>query len=161
MAFSDLVLSVLAFPQNWNPGSIGVRFLVLPSADPTLPLTAAGPKFAGTAYTFRPFFIPGLDAFPDLSVGPLALTFAAPPSFDSGLANTLFTNLKAKYGIVPNAPSPASSIRIRKTLPPSYQLAAGLQQGQSGLFSNDRDFGCAMHQKDPGTNAPKPAKLLS
>jgi hypothetical protein len=161
MAFNDLVLSLLTFPQNWTPGSIPVRFLALPSADPTLPLTVSGPKFAGTGYKFQPFFIPGLDAFPDLSVAPIPLNFVTAPTLNVALANTLFTNFKAKYGIVPNNPSPPAPLQIKKTLPQSYLIAAGFETGQSNLLSNDKDFGCAMHQKDPGTKASKPGKLLS
>jgi len=161
MAFNDLVLSILNFPQNWTPGSIPVRFLVLPSADPTLPLTATGPKFAGTEYTFQPFFIPGVDVLPDLNVAPIPLSFVTPPTLNVALASTLFTNFKAKYAIVPNAPSSAAPLQIRKTLPQSYLIAAGFEQSQNPLFSNDNDFGCAMHQKDPGTNVPKPSNLLS
>lgn len=74
MAFSDLALSFLAFPQEWKPGSIEVHFLVLSSSgDPLQPLIPAGPQFAGTAYSFKPYFIPGLDALPDLSVPPVPL----------------------------------------------------------------------------------------
>jgi len=98
MAFSDLALSFLVFPQEWKPGSIDVRFLVLPSSgDPLQSLIPAGPQFAGTAFSFQPHFIPGLDALPDLSVAPVPLTFVAAPAFNGALAKTLFNNFKAKY----------------------------------------------------------------
>jgi hypothetical protein len=55
MALDDLELSLMAFPQQWLPGSqhsgggiLKVNVLVLPVGDPTQPL-GTGPKFAGTA----------------------------------------------------------------------------------------------------------------
>ena len=162
MAFNDLVLSFLAFPQQWNPGAIDLRFLVLPSSgDPLQALIASGPQFAGTAYSFQPYFIPGLDALPDLSVAPIPLTFAAAPAFNAALAASLFTNFKSKYGVTANPLIPVASAQIKKSLPPSYQIASGFAQSQSGLFSNDKDFGCSVHGKDPGTSSPPPAKTLS
>ena len=56
---------------------------------------------------------------------------------------------------------PVANIRINKALPQIYQVAFGFEQSQTSLFSNDKDFSCSLHGKDPRTTAPPPPKTLS
>ncbi len=65
MALSQLELSLMAFPQSWDPASsmLNVNVFLLPVGDPTAPL-GTGPKFAGTAVHLNANIVAGLAALP-------------------------------------------------------------------------------------------------
>ena len=60
MALSDLELSLMAFPQNWNAATqqLSVNLLMLPVGSPLAPL-GTGPQFAGTTAYLKANFIAG------------------------------------------------------------------------------------------------------
>jgi hypothetical protein len=163
MALSDLALSLVAFPQNWDGSRIGLNILLLPSNDPTEKLSPSGPPFSGTSYTLQVIFIPGLGALPvdgDPTAKPFPIATPAPAS-----APTLFNKLRAKLAPVPNAPTPANvmaGVSIHKALPSSYTSAFAFEQPRHPeLFSLGEDFGCSIRAKDPKPTQPPPPKTVS
>ena len=63
MALSDVVLSILAFPQRWSAAGLEARILLLPIGDPTTPPPGTNlPAFAGASWTLRAMVLPGLDS---------------------------------------------------------------------------------------------------
>ena len=165
MALSDVVLSILAFPQRWSPAGLEARILLLPIGDPTVPPPGTNlPAFAGTAWSLRAMVLPGLDSLlgpnPSAAPGGMPTTFVATPPAG---ALPLFQALKSE--LVPVAPEPApvrasrlSGVNIRKQLPDSYTKAFRFERPGPGTTVGD-EFGCALRdtkaadKKDP---KPKP-----
>ena len=130
MALSDVVLSILAFPQRWSAAGLEARILLLPIGDPTTPPPGTNlPAFAGASWTLRAMVLPGLDLLlgpnPSAAAGAMPTPFVATPPAG---ALSLFQALKSE--LVPVAPDPAparaarlSGVNVRKQLPDSYTKA--------------------------------------
>ena len=160
MALSDLALSLMAFPQQWNGARIDLNLLLLPAADPTAKLSPGGPQFSGTTYQLQVILIPGLDS-PPVDGDPTSKIFSistpVPPS-----AGTLFNALKAKLAPVPITLTSIAGVTIRKALPPSYTTSFAFEQPRNpAFFSLGEDFGCSIRSKDPKPLQPPPPKTVS
>jgi hypothetical protein len=162
MALSDLALSLMAFPQNWDGAGIGLNILLLPSNDPTVQLLpgGSGPAFSGASYQLQAVFIPGLGA-PPVDGAPTSkifpITTPAPAS-----ASTLFNKLKAKLAPTPIPPTSMVGVNIHKALPPTYTSAFPFEQPRNPLFfSLGQDFGCSIRSKDPQPKQPPPPPTVS
>src|SRR6516164_6717775 len=104
MPASDLVLSILTFPQNWDGVNLSLNLLLLPASDPTQRLTPLGPAFAGVDYSLEAVVIPGTDNPPiDGAPGsqPFSIATLAPAN-----SVALFNKLKAVYApkVIPPKP---------------------------------------------------------
>jgi hypothetical protein len=159
MALSDLVLSSLAFPQNWDGVNLELNVLLLPATDPTSKLTAAGPAFAGTSYAMEAVLIRGTDN-PPVDGSPAAVSFpiATPAPPDSA---ALFAKLKAKYGPAKLPVKTLAGVAIRKVLPDSYTNAFPYSQARSRYTVIGDAYGCAIRSQPPTVNVPPPTKDLS
>ncbi len=71
MSLSQLELSLMAFPQSWNPATntLTVNVLLMPVGDPTAPL-GTGPKFAGTSVHLSANIVASLAALPTPATTP-------------------------------------------------------------------------------------------
>jgi hypothetical protein len=160
MALIDLALSLMAFPQQWDGNNFGLNVLLLPSNDPTVPLSAAGPKFAGSSYDLQVVFIPGLSTLPvdgDAASKVFAIATPAPAN-----AVTLFGLLQAKLAPTPIPPTSMAGVSIMKALPPTYTSAFPFEQPRHPeFFSLGEEFGCSMRAKDPNPLEPPPPKIVS
>lgn len=155
MALADVRLSILAFPQRWNAGTLEARVLFLPTGDPTQPPPAPPntglPAFAGTSWALRAMVLPGLDALlgpdPGATPGAMPFTFAAdaPPS-----AAALFNAIGTQFPIADPDPLPvrkanAANATIRKQLPASYTSAFAFERPGPGTTTGN-EFGCALRE---------------
>ena len=152
MALPDVRLSILAFPQRWNAGTLDARLLFLPTGDPTQPPQPPStglPAFAGTSWALRAMVLPGLDALLGPNPGgtpgamPFTFTAAAPPN-----ALALFNAIGAQFPIAdPDPPlvrrAGAANAAIRKQLPASYTGAFAFERPGPGTTIGN-DFGCAL-----------------
>ena len=157
MAASDLVLSILTFPQNWDGANLSLNLLLLPGADPTQKLTPAGPAFSGTTYLLEAVVIPGTDNPPvDGAVGsqPFTITTTAPAN-----SAALFTKLKTVYApkVIPQK-GVGAGVRIKKVLPDSYTSAFPFVSGGQDFLAIGDEFGCALRAQTPETTVPPPTK---
>lgn len=160
MALTDLALSLMTFPQNWNGTSIDLNLLLVPATDPTAKLSPGGPPFAGTTYNLQVIFIPGLNS-PPVDGDPTSKIFPiitpAPAS-----APTLFNALKARLTPTTIPQTSMAGVSIRKALPPSYTNSFAFEQPRNpAFFSLGEDFGCSMRGKDPQPLQPPPPKTVS
>jgi hypothetical protein len=159
MALSDLALSLMAFPQNWDGAGLDLNLLMVPATDPTAMLSPGGPPFSGTTY-LQAIFIPGLNS-PPVDGDPTSKIFSistpAPAS-----ATTLFDTLKTKLAPTPIPPTSMVGVSIRKALPPSYTSSFAFEQPRNpAFFSLGEDFGCSIRSKDPKPLQPPPPKTVS
>jgi len=160
MAASDLVLSIISFPQNWDGTNLSLNVLLLPASDPTQKLTPAGPAFAGTTYLLEAVVIPGTENPPtDGAAGsqPFPITTTAPAN-----SGALFTKLKTVYApkVIPlKGVGPA--VRIKKALPDSYTGAFPFVSGGQDFFAVGDEFGCALRAQTPQTTVPPPSKDIA
>jgi hypothetical protein len=148
MALTDLKLSLLAFPQKWEPNLLRLNLLVLPNGDPLAPLIPAQPRFAGTALHLEAVLVIGLDTLPAPSSPstqnvPLVVT---PPSD----ALSLFQ----KFQVDQNPTSPPlqklDGVRILKSLPDSYTSSFAFEQPRTPFANPAEDFGCSVRAQNPG-----------
>jgi hypothetical protein len=160
MALSDLALSLMAFPQDWDGTGLDLNVLLVPAADPTANLSLSGPPFSGTTYTLQAIFIPGLGSPPaDGDPASKVFPFSTPAPASAG---TLFNALKAKLAPTANAPTSTPGVSIRKALPPSYTSSFAFEQPRDpDFFSLGEDFGCSMRGKDPQPLQPPPPATVS
>ena len=81
MAIRLARLTLLAFPQSWEGGSLVVRFLCLPKGDPEAAPAAGLPSFSTANLIFNARLIGSLDELPltadSMPTGPLAHQGAA------------------------------------------------------------------------------------
>jgi hypothetical protein len=168
MALSDVVLSILAFPQRWSPAGLEARLLLLPIGDPTTPPPATNlPAFAGSSWTLRAMVLPGPDSLlgpnPSAAAGAMPTTFVATPPAGAG---ALFIALQNE--LAPVAPDPVavrasrlSGVNIRKQLPDSYTKAFRFERPGPGTTLGD-EFGCALRDTKPADkNDKKPSPDLT
>jgi len=163
MAFQELRLSLMTFPQEWDPGSgITLNVLILPTGDPTVPdPSLGGPAFSGGQRTFTAAFITSLSQLPTPNPPPGELkTFPLPTTAPSG-APALFASLAAQFHIVPPPTSTVPNIRIKKALPQSYIDAFAFEQSRTDDAIVGEGFGCALTGKNPNPTAPPPSKDIS
>ena len=152
MAIRTARLTLLAFPQSWDGGSLVVRFLCLPKGDPEAAPAAGAPPFSTANLIFTARLIGSLDELPltasSVAVGPLELE--RPPLGKAAL----FTTLASRFRIVaPGAARPKPE--FRKSLTKSYEAITGTRQ-RSPYLSDAADYQCALHEgADP---APPPAE---
>ena len=160
MALSDLALSLMTFPQDWDGAGLDLNVLLVPATDPTANLSPSGPPFSGTTYTLQAIFIPGLDSPPaegDPASKVFTVSTPAPAS-----ASTLFNALKAKLAPTAIAQTSMAGVSIRKALPPSYTSSFAFEQPRNpAFFSLGEDFGCSMRGKDPQPLQPPPPATVS
>src|SRR5262245_48474454 len=95
-------LSVLTFPQRWEPDSLTVRFLYLPKGDLEAPLQPGEPAFAVANLVFEANVIRGLERLPRAvdAVGLGSLVLNDPPLNKPAL----FSELTQQFNIVAPAP---------------------------------------------------------
>jgi hypothetical protein len=160
MALKDLKLSLLAFPQEWKPNSLRLNLLLLPNGDPLLPLTAAGPRFAGTPLPLEAIIVVGLDALPaPSSLNVHSLPLVATPPAD---ALSLFQKFQADEAPSAPPPQPLDGVRILKSLPESYTNSFAFDQPRTPFANPTEDFGCSLRAKDPGNpKTPPPPQTWS
>ncbi|HTA42919.1 MAG TPA: hypothetical protein VK789_10760, partial [Bryobacteraceae bacterium] len=164
MSLSQLELSLMAFPQSWDPTSstLTVNVLLLPVGDPTAPL-GTGPKFAGTSVHLSANIVASLAALPTPATTPSQVTpfFAQPLA----IAPTLYTNLynqliakgiTVKPGLTNKSQAPKTTARILKSLPESYTKAFNFSGPASGDVRIGDGYGCALRAQAPGLNAKQP-----
>ena len=166
MAFQDLRLCLMTFPQEWDPAlpQLTANVIVVPTGDPTAPdPLLGGPAFSGGQRILEAAFIASLDQLPSPGAPPAQVkTFPLVTAAPSG-APALFASLAAQYHIVPppTAPVPAD-LRIRKALPPSYINAFPFEQPRtSDVIVQGAGFRCPLIRKNPNPNAPPPNKDIS
>jgi len=165
MAFQDLRLCLMTFPQEWDPAlpQLTANVIVLPTGDPTVPDPAlGGPAFSGGQRTLKAAFITSLDQLPSPTAPPAEVkTFPLVTAAPSG-APALFASLAATYHIVPppTAAVPAN-LRIRKALPQSYMNAFPFEQPRTLDAIVGDGFGCALIGKNPNPTAPPPNNDIS
>jgi hypothetical protein len=155
MPLKDLKLSLLAFPQKWEPNALHVNLLVLPNADPLAPLIPAGPMFAGTALNLESVIVIGLDALP----APSSLNTQSTPLVVTPPVDALALFQKFQTDQTPSAPPLRSldKVRILKALPESYTSSFAFEQPRTPFANPAEDFGCSLRAKDPGCpNTPPP-----
>jgi hypothetical protein len=150
MPLSALKLSLLAFPQRWDgKGNLDLNIVAIPVGDPFAPLTPTGPPFAGTALSLRAVVIPSLEALPAPSSPSVTLAVSTPlPPNQTSLFGTFL-------GIYPIDPQPVRrplgpQLRVRKSLPPSYLAAAGVDAPSNSDNTVGDEFGCSLLGQDPG-----------
>jgi hypothetical protein len=168
MALSDLELSLMTFPQSWNATrqQLVVNLMLLPVGNPMSPL-GTGPKFAGTTVNLDAAFIAGLASLPS-TTSPVALTLpyvATPPVGAVSLFNGLLAKLPPGTTVNTRTPSaPAASVRIRKSLPPSYTAAFPFERPRSTDVVTGDGYGCALVAQSPGQlypPQPPPPKIIA
>ena len=159
MALTDLALSLLVFPQEWDGAQLGMNLLVLPSRNPLAPLSPTGPQFAGTTYQLQIVVVPDIES-PPVDNDPLAkLTpFTAVPA---AAALTIWQKLADALNIVSRPLKPLASVSIRKSLPESYTSAFQFDGPRTDRAVLGDEFACSVRAKDPGVNAPPPANELT
>jgi hypothetical protein len=151
MSLTDVRLSILTFPQRWDGnGNLDLNIVVIPVGDPLSPLTPTGPSFAGTALALQAVIIPGLDALPTLA------SPAVPTSISTPLPPNQIALFGTFLGMYPIDPEPikrplAEDLRVRKNLPPSYLVAAGIVAPGNADTTVGDEFGCSLLGQDPGS----------
>ena len=161
MALQDLVLSVLAFPQEWTGGTLAFNVLFLPAVDDiNVPLAPGAPSFVSTSFTLEAVVVTELSPTPDPAKSALRAPVTITDPFDPATAQSLFKKLGAKFPITPRVRTPMDDVVVRKSLPPSYAAAAPFGSGRSAI-DTDHDFGCGIRGKDTGATAPLPLPQIS
>ncbi|CAM3867901.1 hypothetical protein [Roseateles saccharophilus] len=167
MALSDVRLSLLAFPQQWDGARLHARLLLLPTGNPTLPpMPSVGlPAFAGTSWALRARVLPGWDSLlgPDPGGTPGIVDHGFAADAPAG-ASELFQALGVNFPIVDAAPTSVRRSRlgassVRKHLPPSYTSAFAFERPGPGT-STGNEFGCALREvvgAQPGDAPPPPS----
>lgn len=148
MALNDLKLSLLAFPQSWEPNSLGLNLLVLPNGDPLSPLIATGPQFAGTTLHLEAVVVIGLDALPaPSSTNTQSIALVVTPPAD---AVSLFQKFQTDEAPVAAPMLPLDGVQILKSLPESYTSSFAFEQPRTPFANPVEDFGCSLRGKNPG-----------
>jgi hypothetical protein len=154
MALNDLELSLMAFPQGWDAvrQQLKVNLMLLPVGNPLSPL-GTGPQFAGTTVALNAAFIAGLGSLPS-TTSPVALTVpysAVPPVAAVSLFNGLLAKLPPGTTVNTTPPAvPATSVRIKKSLPTSYTTAFAFERPRNSDFVDGDGYGCALAAQSPG-----------
>jgi hypothetical protein len=166
MALNDLLLSLMAFPQQWDgpSGILTLNILLLPVGDPTAPL-GGGPKFAGTNVKLKINVASGLDSLPSTTTVPAVSTaFSAnPPAVAPNLFSQLLTQLTGKHITVTSGKAtkaPPATARILKTLPESYTTAFPFNGPSSRDLSVGDGYGCALRGQAPPQSQLQPKVTL-
>jgi hypothetical protein len=164
MALSDVVLSLLAFPQRIKGGVLEARVLLLPTGDPR---TAAGglPAFAGIDWSLRASVLPGVEALIGSGAGAVAQTqsfVASAPAGSVALFAALDQYFTPKAPPLPSARAAALGVtRVRKHLPESYCNAFAYDRPRPDT-SDGNEFGCALRDTPGGLDGdPKPPPSLT
>jgi hypothetical protein len=168
MALNDLELTLMAFPQSWNAAKqqVTVNLMMLPVGNPLAPL-GTGPQFAGTTVFLDAAFIAGLANLPSTtSTVALSLPYVGtPPPGAVSLFNGLLAKLPPGTTVHTAPPSaPAASVRIKKSLPPSYTAAFPFERPRSGDIIAGDGYGCALAAQSPGQlypPQPPPPKIIA
>jgi hypothetical protein len=164
VSLADVRLSLLAFPQRFEAGSLTGRVLLLPAVDPTVPSPDL-PAFAGTSWGLRTTVLAGVDAL----FGPggaatsqvVAFNAAAPAA-----AGALFDAFKAELKpVAPDAPAVRAArlggATIRKALPTSYTEAFPFERPGPGTTVGN-EFGCGLRDTIPAKDKdPKPPSTFT
>ncbi len=160
MALTDLKLSLLAFPQKWEPNSLQLNLLLLPNADPLAPLIPAQPRFAGTALHLEAVVVIGLDALP----APSSLSTQSIPLVVTPPADALSLFQKFQTDQAPTSPplKNLDGVRILKSLPDSYTSSFAFEQPRTPFANPTEDFGCSLRAQNPGKpDQPPPPQTWS
>ena len=156
MAIGLAKLTLLAFPQSWDGGSLAVRFLCIPKGDVQVAPAPGMPSFATANLSFSARLIGSLDKLP-LTAGSLevpGLVLAHPPAQKAAV----FGELASHFQIVaPGAPKPKPA--FRKSLTASYQALIGNRQ-HSPYLIDSAEYECALHEGATGP-APPPAPVAT
>ncbi len=157
----DLELSLMAFPQSWVAAThkLHVNLLVLPVGNP-LDAVGSVAQFAGTTLRLTAELITG-ESLPASTMTPaFTAPFAAvPPIGARALLNSMITRLPAgttiTTGKVTAATAPPASVRVMKSLPPSYTQAFPFSRSRNpALFVTGDGYACAVAAQNPGTTPP-------
>ena len=160
MAISPTKLTLMAFPQRWQAGTMRLSILVLPHEDPLAPFAVnvppgvSAPPFAGAAPVFRAMVIDSLDRVPRPADITLSLALATTPPAD---AATLFGELAKAFKITKPAnvlDAPSGGTYIRKYLPRSYRTSFAFSRPRTPFAVTDDSYHCAMRTRAEGL--PKP-----
>ena len=159
MSLSQLELSLMAFPQSWDPVSstLVVNVALLPVGDPTTPL-GTGPKFAGTSVHLSANIVAGLVALPTPATTPSQVTpfFAQPPAIAPTLYTQVIAGITVKPGLTNKTQAPPATARILKSLPDSYTKAFNFGGPASSDVQVGDGYCCALRAQAPGLNAKQP-----
>jgi hypothetical protein len=160
MALTDLKLSLLAFPQKWEPNVLTVNLLVLPNADPLAPLIPSAPMFAGTALNLDSVIVSGLDALPaPSSPNTHSTPMVVTPPAD---AVALFQKFQTDQTPTVQPPRSLAGVRILKSLPQSYTSAFPFEQPRTPFANPADNYGCSLRAMDPGDpKTPPPPQTWS
>lgn len=164
MAFDDLQLSLLAFPQRWDGARLAINALLLPVGDPLAPLLGGAPHFAGTTVHLTVKLLAG-DALPTPAAAPLhsiGNIVAAPPP----VAVDIYTNLKSSFAArgvavtsakLDGSAIPSSPPLIKKSLPESYTNAFAFERPRDpNLLEVGDGYCCAVRDQAPRYREPLP-----
>ena len=126
MAIRLARLTLLAFPQSWEGGSLVVRFLCLPKGDPEAAPAVGLPPFSTANLIFNARLIGSLDELP--LTADSTPTSARSRSKDQPVDKAaLFAELATHFTIV--APGPARpKPEFRKSSTKSYEAIIGNRQ---------------------------------
>src|SRR5215831_2491041 len=118
MSLQDVRLSLMTFPQSWEPSQLSVNVLALPVDSPIDPLAPGTPKFSGTQLPLSAVLISGLDHLPALNVPPAVVTTIpmVPPPPAPTEADAVFKAFAAKYTIASRSLALLPQVRIKKAL---------------------------------------------
>src|SRR5260370_21538038 len=119
MPLQDVRLSLMAFPQKWEPPQLAVKVLAVPVDSPMEPLAPGAPKFSGTQLPLSAVLISGLDHLPALNVLPAHVTRIpmVPPPPAPTEADALFNAFAAKYTIATGPKPNLQSVALNQFRP--------------------------------------------
>jgi hypothetical protein len=134
-------MTLLAFPQSWDGGSIRVRFLCVPKGSPLDPLQAGVPAFANANMAYRAMLISGLDQLPASAAGVSSgkLTLEDSVAQKAGL----FTELTKHFKIKPPE-ALRLKLQFRKAITESYRALVG-DRAHSQFLVDGKEYECQLH----------------
>jgi hypothetical protein len=147
MALTDLALSIMTFPQRWDPSGLTFSVLLLPTGNPRQPLVQGAPAFAGAQLDLAAVVIPELADLPMLDTADQAhFPIATQVPADAG---ALFDALAAKTSIVSKTPRPIAETHIKKALPTSYTSAFAFERPGSPFAVLGDEYACRTRTGKP------------
>ena len=161
----DLELSLLAFPQEWTEATRthALNLIVLPVGDPTGPIGTV-PVFGGTTLKLVAHLQSG-DALPTTgATAPLSVPYSAvPPTAALPLLKSMRSRLPSgatvTTGKITAAQAPPATVRVMKSLPPSYTQAFPFSRPRDpALFVTGDGYGCAVEAQAPAITVPSQPK---
>ena len=147
MELTNLALSIMTFPQRWDPSGLTFSLLLLPKGSPREPLVGGVPAFAGTQLALEAVVIPGLADLPmpdSAGAVPFPIETPAPPG-----AGALFDALATRTSIVSRTPRQLPNTHIKKALPESYTGAFPFERPSSAFAVLGDEYACRTRTGKP------------